>query len=295
MIIDAHIHVGEYKKHFSEAFAKSTSGAFGSEANLWTVEPQKLLRDMDEAGISKAVILGIDITNVDPGTKSPDDYIYNNYLKNYPDRFIAFSGVLPIDSTGRFSPESLKQFERSITELGFKGMKATPSYSHYPPNHRSIYPYYQKAVELKVPVLLHTGMTSFTYAKAEYGNPAYIDDVALDFPNLKICIAHMDYPWSKQLFAVMRKCHNIYTDIAALCLRPMELTWHLVLAKEYQLMDRVMWGTDYPVCNPKNYVNWMQEGLNDVVKRCGWPTFSNQEMNQMLYENACEFLGLKTK
>jgi predicted TIM-barrel fold metal-dependent hydrolase len=74
----------------------------------------------------------------------------------------------------------------------------------------------------------------------------------------------------------------------------MELAWHLVLAKEYDLMDRVMWGTDYPCCNPKSFVNWMQKDLNEIAKKCGWPTFSEQEINQMLGGNAAEFLGLET-
>lgn len=261
---------------------------------MWTVEPEKFVRDMDEAGSDKVVIQAFDITNVDPGTKIPDDYIYDNYIKKYPDRFIGFSCALPKDPNGRFSSENLTRFERAITELGFKGMKALPSYSQYPPNDRSMYPFYQKAVELGVPVLFHMGTTSFTFAKLEYSNPIYLEDVALDFPELKICAAHMAYPWAAELLGLMRKCPNIYTDISVLCSHPMELAWHLVLAKEYNVINRVMWGTDYPACNPKNYLDWIRKELNRILDRCGWPILSDKEINMILGENAFKFLGLRT-
>jgi predicted TIM-barrel fold metal-dependent hydrolase len=295
MIIDIHTHVGIYKEHFSESFARIFAEVFEGEPHeLWTVKPEVFISDMDEADVDKIVIQGSDLTRVDPGTKIDDEYIYNTYVKKYPDRFIGFSGIQPINSAGRFSSERLAQFKKAITEYGFRGMKAHPCYSNYPPNDRTIYPFYQAANELKVPVLLHMGSTGYTPANFDYGNPKYLDDVALDFPKLKICAAHMAYPWQKQLFGLMRKCRNIYTDISALCARPMELAWHLVLAKDYGLMDRVLWGTDYPVCNPKKFIDWIKNDLNEIVNGCGWPTFSDQEINQILGENAIKFLGLGT-
>ena len=295
MIIDIHTHVGEYKRHYSESFAKIVSEPFGLDPEkTWNIDPNEFIRDMDEAEVDKAVILPLDITRNDPGTKVEDEYVYNNYVNKHPDRFIAFSGIQPMDSSGKFSSESLKQFEEAVINLGFRGMKALPAYSRFPPNHRSMYPFYQKAVDLGVPVLLHMGPTAYTPAKLKYGNPCYLDDVALDFPDLKICVAHMAYSWQPQLFGLMRKCKNVYTDISALCGRPMELAWNLVLAKEYKLINRVMWGTDYPVCNPKNYIEWLQKGLNNIANKCGWPNFSNRDINKMLGENAIEFLGLVT-
>jgi len=298
MIIDIHTHVGEYNKHWSERFAKIIGDAYALEVHdyekMFSIDSEKFIKDMDEAGSNKVVIHAFDISNIDPGTKTDDEYIYNNYLKKYPDRLIGFSCVSPMDTIDRFSSENLKKFERSITELGFKGMKLLPTYLRYSPNHKSMYPFYQKAVELDVPVLIHTGATLFSPTMLEHSDIAYLEDVAVDFPELKICAAHMAIPWTIHLFSLMRKCRNVYTDISALCTRPMELAWNLVLAKEYKLVGRVMWGTDYPVCNPKNYVNWIRGELNKTLEKCGWPTFSNQEINQILGENACEFLGLKT-
>lgn len=294
MIIDIHTHVGEYKKHYSEVFTRMFAGKFAEAdiAKMWTIIPEAFVKDLDEAGVDKAVIHTMDLRRRAPGTKIDDEYVYNTYIKQYPDKFIAFSGIQAIDSSGRFSSEGLEQFERAVTQFGFRGLKANPNYSDYAPNDKSMYPFYQKAVELGVPVMLHMGTTGFNAAVFEYGNPKYLDDVALDFPGLKICAAHMSYPWQKQLFGLMRKCSNLYTDLAALCVRPMELAWHLVLAKEYNLMKRVMWGTDYPVCNPKNFIDWVRNHLNSIAEKCGWPTFSEQEISQILGENAMEFLGL---
>lgn len=297
MIIDVHTHVGEYRKHFSERYARIFSGKFGEAdiEKMWTIERDSFFRDMDEAGVDKIVIHSLDLTRGDPGTKLDDEYVYAMYVKPFPDRCIGFSGIQAIDLAGRYSSLSLMQFEKAVVDYGFRGLKANPNYSGYAPNDKAMYPFYQKAVDLGVPVMLHMGTTGFTPAKFECGRPSCLDDVALDFPSLKICAAHMAYPWQHELFGLMRKCDNVYTDLSALCLRPMELAWHLVLAKEYNLLDRVMWGTDYPCCNPKSFLTWIREDLNNIAKKCGWPTFTEQEIKHIAGDNAVAFLGLRSR
>jgi predicted TIM-barrel fold metal-dependent hydrolase len=248
---------------------------------------------MDDAGVNVVVIQGMDVTNTDPDKKDTDEYILENYIKRDPKRFIGFSGVQSRDLQGRFVSGNLAQFVRAVTELGFKGMKALPNYGLYAPDDKSMYPFYQKAVELGVPVMLHMGTSTFTPVKYDYGHPKYLDDVLLDFPDLKICAAHMAYPWQKETLGLMRKCPNLYSDTAALTGRPTELTWNLVLAKEYNLLDRIMWATDYPLCNPKQSSDWIRNGLNAVAEKCGWPVFSDEEIEKMLGINAAKFLGLK--
>ena len=74
MIIDIHTHVGEYKRHYSESFAKIVSEPFGLDPEkTWNIDPNEFIRDMDEAEVDKAVILPLDITRNDPGTKVEDE------------------------------------------------------------------------------------------------------------------------------------------------------------------------------------------------------------------------------
>jgi predicted TIM-barrel fold metal-dependent hydrolase len=293
-IIDVHTHIGEYEKHWSHELAVGvTKGHSGTDyKKMWTVDLDEYMRDMDEANIDVSVVCGIDVTRIDR-TKLPIDYIYD-FIRRKPNRLIGFAGVQAIDSKGRFSAESLKNFEKAIKEYGFKGLKLHPSYSHYYPNDKACYPFYQKALELEVPVLIHMGTTPAPFAKLDMGRPIYLDDVAMDFPDLKICAAHLAYPWTQELYGLMRKCQNIYTDISAQCIRPTILAWNLVMAKEYNLMDRVMFGTDYPCCKPrKNFIEWCKTGVNRIAKNVGWPTLSQEDIENLLGKNAMEFLNLK--
>ena len=119
------------------------------------------------------------------------------------------------------------------------------------------------------------------------------DDVAQDFPDLKICIGHMAYPWAEETLGLMRKCPNVYTDISAACIRPTVLTWNLVMAKEYNMMDRTMYGSDYPCCAPrKDFIEWIKTDLNKQSEKSGWPTFTKGEIENILGNTAKEFLGL---
>ena len=93
--------------------------------------------------------------------------------------------------------------------------------------------------------------------------------------------------------ALMDKRVNVWTDVAHLCVRRFMLAWYLVMAKEYQVINRVMFGTDSTCRPPINYVNWFKFRLNEICERAGWPTFTKEEIDGILGENAVRFLKLK--
>jgi len=87
----------------------------------------------------------------------------------------------------------------------------------------------------------------------------------------------------------------MYADISgAMAYSPTWITWNLVLAKEFRVLDRVMFGTDGPGIGrpPKRYVNWCRTKLNETAKRSGWPTFTEEEINGILGNNAVRILKL---
>ena len=295
MIIDVHTHISKSQHYSRETmeeslFAKDRNLNTEELKELFNIDLKKYIKTMSDSGVNKSVVLAIDITRVTP-TKVPNRYVYD-FVKNYPDRLIGFSSVQPLDFRGRFREESLKEFTKSVFNYGFKGLKLLPTYSRYYPHDKALYPLYQKADELKVPVLFHLSATSHVFAGLKYSNPLFIEDVAWDFPNLKICISHMGYPWTEELLVVMRKHRNVYTDISALFGRPTILTWNMVMAKEYGVLHKVMFGTDYPVINPKDFIEWCKNKLNENARRMGLPTFTSEEIKGLLGRNAEKYLGL---
>jgi len=253
---------------------------------------ERFIVEMDEAGVDKAVILPVDVERTLNFVTS-DEYVYENWVTKYPDRLIGFSGVDPIDRAGRLNWKALRSFEKSIKEYGFKGLKLLPTYGHYAPNDRRVYLFYQKALEFDVPVLLHMGATPLPNAPIRYSRPELLEDVAMDFPDLPLIMAHLAKPWTEELYTLMIKYGNIYTDISALCKLGLRmLTWYLVMAKEYGVLNRVMWGTDKTCMPHKYYVDWCKTGLNQTAEKHGWPTFTKQEIDNLMGETAAKLLKL---
>jgi predicted TIM-barrel fold metal-dependent hydrolase len=254
--------------------------------------PDKFVTEMDEAGVDKAVMFGLDIERI-LSYKIPDDHVYESWVKKYPDKIIGFSTIDPIDSQGNLNRRGLKEFEKAIKEYGFRGLKLGPVYGQYELNDRRVYPFYEKALEFELPIMFHMGASVVKNFHPEYGRPGKLADVALDFPELKLIAAHMAFPWHEELFAIMRNQTNIYTDISGLCqIGLRSLTSLLVTAKERGLMDWVMFGTD-TVCLPmKHYIEWCKTGINSVAKSHDLPAFSTQDIDKLMGENARRLLHL---
>jgi predicted TIM-barrel fold metal-dependent hydrolase len=151
---------------------------------------------------------------------------------------------------------------RCVTELGFKGLRMLPWLWEAPPNHRRYYPLYAACVELGVPFCLQVGHTG-PLRGSEYGRPIpYLDDVALDFPDLVIVGGHIGYPWTEEMIALSRKYPNVYIDTSAYTVRryPPELVRYLTSDGA----RKVLFGSNFPMIAPQKALEDLDGlGLDD--------------------------------
>lgn len=284
--IDMHRHIWRREHFTSGGLSVASYGDHDTDLG-------QFMRDLDEAGIDKAVVIPLDQTRFAWGKYKVPDIFIRDFVVKHPDRLIGFSASCPLDERSKLNLSGLQEFETSVKDFGLKGLKLFPVYSWYYPNDTSVYPFYEKAQELGVPVMLHQAGTNAPFARMKYGRPIFLEDVAIDFPKLNICACHMGYPWTEELFALMRKCSNVWTDLAAIFIRPTVLAWNLVLAKEYNIIDRVMFGTDYPFFKPtKDMSNFVSAQFNTIADKAGWPGLSQSEIDGILGNNARRFLRL---
>jgi len=203
-IIDFHLHIGrkedwhpwviEYLKdmnpHLFQNFNKIMS-------------PDGLEEYLNEEGVKYAVVLAED-SPLTTGVVT-NSYVYN-FCKDRK-RFIPFASINPVTTS---NPEG--SLEKCITEMGFRGLKLYPPYQHFFPNQQEIYPLYDKAVELGVPIMFHTGSSIYRNSKLKYGDPLHLDDVATDFPELRIVMAHSGRGfWYDKAFFLSRLHKNPFT------------------------------------------------------------------------------------
>jgi len=233
-----------------------------------------------------------------------EDYVLECY-KKYPDLFIPLASVEPIDSYGKFNKSALNYFVKAVREYGFRGILLTPPYGHYKSDDSQVYPFYEKATELDVIVQFHHSATQGSIASApfEYTNPVYLNNVLINFPQMKVVVEHINYPWCDELFSMMASDKNIYADLAMTYQRTMMLAWNLVKAKENGVIDRIMYASDYCVSgqgvfsnNPgedmKKWIELIKSGINVILKNCGWPTLIKEEIDGILYKNAAKLYRL---
>jgi predicted TIM-barrel fold metal-dependent hydrolase len=270
-IIDSHAHAGLEKKdiekragclYFWLGSSLAAQGLMGLREKIGESDPYKILtkaeeipdysvehwiKFMDEAGVSHIVLQCMN-TQSDPPSNwkwhVPNRYVKEEFVTKYPDRFIAIGGV-----NFRMGPEvSLDQVEEA-KELGFPGIKIHTPTGGYPHDREKCYPIYEKCLELGLHVEIHTGVEELPGTRKKYQDPVFIDDIAVDFTDLKILQLHCGMFYNPMLALSNVFTHpNVYTDITVPVPSWMAFRYHWDLEHmrfmEFFIPDKVFFGSD---------------------------------------------------
>lgn len=230
-------------------------------------------------------ILGV-IFSVDTQTTTGEPPDTNDYVaeivRAYPDQFIGFASVDPWKDEA-----AVEELERSVSELGLKGLKLHPIHQAFFPDDTRFYPLYDKCQELGVPLLIHTGFAAAGVGmpggggfKLKYSRPIPgIDDVAADFPGLTIIMAHPAWPWVEEQIAVALHKPNVYIDLSGWA--PRFIPEVLVRETDTRLRDKMLFGSDFPYLTPDRWL----KGFEDLPIR-------DEVRPKVLLENARRILGI---
>lgn len=162
--------------------------------------------------------------------------------------------------------EAVRELRRCVKVLGFKGLRMLPWLWQLPPNDRRYYPLYAECCELDVPFCLQVGHTGPLYP-SEPGRPIpYLDEVALDFPELTIVGGHIGYPWHVEMIALATKYPNVYIDTSAYKISryPRELVDYMRAHGK----KKVLFGSNHPMISPAECLQGLEElQLSEVATR----------------------------
>src|SRR3954454_2896109 len=182
------------------------------------------------------------------------------WVAEHPDRL---AGVASVDL--RRPMDAVRELRRAVTELGFKGLRVLPWLWEAPPTDRRFYPLYAACVELGVPFCTQVGHTG-PLRPSETGRPIpYIDQVAIDFPELVIVGGHIGYPWTEEMIAVARKHENVWIDTSAYTSAriPPELITYMSTSRAH----KVLFGTNWPMIAHDNALAGLDAlGLDDAAR-----------------------------
>ena len=266
LITDCHIHIQPMELFKPEALAlmKKSRRDFDQVAEYCS-SPKAFLKYLDRIGIDRAVLINYVAPEVIGFTPAVNEFIAN-YVKEDPKRLIPCGSVHP-----RHTQNVLADMEH-IARLGIKLIKIHPPHQLLYPNDyvngvKELEVIYRVAEANGIPIMVHTGTSIFPGARNKYGDPIYVDDVAVDFPRLKILLAHGGRPlWMDTAVFLVRRHRNVYLDISGI--PPKTLLKYFPRLEE--IAHKTLFGTDWPGPGvleiEKNLAEFRALALSESVK-----------------------------
>jgi uncharacterized protein len=194
--------------------------------------------------------------------------------------------LIPFASIDPARPDALERARRLIADHGVRGFKFHPNLQCFFPDDRMAYPLYEVIAEAGLPALFHTGHSGIGTGlpggggvRLKYSNPMCLDDVAADFPELKIVLAHPSFPWQDEAISICLHKANVWIDLSGWS--PRYFPPQLVQYANSQLKTKVLFGSDFPLITPDRWLaDFEQAAFKDEVRPL------------ILKDNAIELLGL---
>jgi len=197
------------------------------------------------------------------------------------DMMIAFASIDP--HKGKMG---VREARRLIAEAGIRGFKFHPTVQGFFPDDRMAYKLYEVIAEHKMPAIFHsghsgigTGMPGGGGLRLKYSNPMYLDDVAADFPDMTIIIAHPSWPWQDEALSVCLHKPNVYIDLSGWS--PKYFPEQLVRYANTQLKHKMLFGSDFPLLTPDRWISDFESA-----------SFKPEVRDLILKQNAIRALGL---
>lgn len=301
MIINTHCHMTTYGEDFSKKMGEVYEFNYARKGlkNWWTgenwraedfcVSPEKLIADMDRAHVDAACIMGYYIEPMDDYKPDLADYM-SQCMQKYPGRIFGFLCVNP---TGGL--KEVRKIEDAVKNKGLTGVKMLPGYNNVAINDRRIWPIYEVSQELGVPIIVHTGHSSLPDSYSHvYNNPLFLEEVANNFPDLKIIAAHTGMHWPEDGLTVLNRYDNVYGDFAFWGTMPIHMIAQtLVWAKQLEVLHKILWGSDYPEYDFEPEIARYRT-LPEYCEKYGYmPYLTQEDIDGFLGNNAARLLNLQ--
>ena len=254
--IDMHVHIPRQPGLEKSDMEQTLRNYFKLGESVEDVENMaKRYESMDMMG----VLVSIN-SETSTGEKGDSNDYISEIVTSYPGRFIGFAAIDPWQGKA-----SVEELERAVKDLSLRGLKLHPVQQAFHPNDEKFYPLYEKAMELNIPVLFHSGMAASGSGmaggggmKLKYSAPIPgMDDVAADFPHLTVIMAHPGWPWIEEQIAVALHKPNVYLDLSGWL--PRYIPKQLLDEANTRLQDKVLFGSDYPFITPDKWLKDLEQ------------------------------------
>lgn len=266
---------------------------------IW--EPNRLPRWMQPAGsaitaldpsrhleavqtIDRAIVLAF--KSVFLKSEIPNRYVAD-YCRRNATKLIGFAGVDPT------ADDCLTELRTAHEDLGLKGVVISPALQNFHPSDTRAVRIYEQCVQRGLPLVFEQH-NRYPSARMEFARPMLLDEVAREFPDLRIVVTHMGYPWVDETIALLAKHPNVYANVAGL-LKQQWLAYNaLVSAFQCGVTDKLLFGSDFPFRSPAACIEALYS-LNQMTYGTNLPTIPREQLRGIVERDSLALLGVERR
>jgi uncharacterized protein len=232
--------------------------------------------------VDKSLVLGY--RSLDLGADVPNEFLAE-YVSRNADKMIGIACVDPAEG------DALEQAQALLKLHEFRGLTLSPAMQNFHPADSRAMRLYELACRQKVPVFFCQSTHFQAKGRMEYARPSLLDEVARDFPDMPIVISSLGHPWIEEGIALLGKHPRVYGDISGLVHRPWQAYNALVLAHQFNVMDKVLFGSDFPYCTAAEAIKCVYR-MHEVTQGTNLPSVPREALRGMVERDALTSLGI---
>lgn len=293
MIVDAYTHIWESPQQLGKSIdhllarARQLRGPVDSTGSIDETDtlpqasaPQHLAA-CEHA--DKAIVVGFKSHYL--AAEVPNQYVAD-YVNGHPEKMIGFAGVDPSRPV-----EALAEIENACQNLGMKGIAIAPAAQDFHPASSNAHMVYEVINELRLPMLVHQGIYFSSRNKLEYARPMLLDEVAREYPELRIVVAHLGYPWVDEAIVLLGKHPNVYADVSGLLKQSWPAYNALLSAYQYGVMDKLLFGSGFPLTSAADCIEALYS-INQLCQGTSFPAIPREQLRGIVERPTLEILGI---
>lgn len=279
MIVDIHTHIFNAKLDFDSKLQTDLINC-GTDPSVLVDVEKRHLETTKSADV--AIVFGLQASFT--GWNIPNERVAA-HVALAPNRLLFFASVDP------YKPGFMEELEKCHQDLGAVGVKLAPLYQNVHPTDKRYYQIYRYCVKHGLPILFHAGTSFVSGTPLDYTRPINFEKIAIDFPDLRMILAHLGHPWEGETIAVIRRNKNVYADISALYYRPWQFYNSMRLVVEYGVHKKVLFGSDFPFTTTGGSITNVRN-LNSVLGNSGLPTVPEEVIESIINRDTLSILNL---
>jgi uncharacterized protein len=279
MIVDVHTHFFRPATDFGPALLADMERC-GVDPGAWGDVGERHLETTRAADV--AVVFGLQARAT--GWNIPNDAVAA-HVALAPERLLFFAAIDPA------GPDFMDELERCHRDLGAVGVKLAPLYQGIEPLDPRCRDVYRYCEHHALPILFHVG-TSFTGGTLlDTSRPVHFDAIAVNFPEVRMVLAHLGHPWEGETIAVIRRHRHVFADLSALYYRPWQFYNSMRLLVEYRTDHKVLFGSDFPFTTTGSSLDGVRN-VNAILAQSGLPPIPANVVEGIIHRDTLSLLGL---